>query len=428
MPRKPHRGASSPGFLAGRGLTLALIALITVLGAHLLTRGAESLRLDLTEDDLYSLTDGTETILARMAEESVKPIEISLYFSETTGKTLPRFIKDFIGYERYLRALLREYARAADGRITLRFVDPLPDSDDAQDALDDGLDGKPINQQGDLFFFGLVFETQTGSRDVIEFLWPNEQETVEYEITRRLYRLLWPSRQRVGVLSSLEVVSDASNPYMAQILAAQGRDPQESWLAFQVLAESYDVSVIDPETDRIDPAAYDLVVVVHPKALSPRALWALDAWTQRGGSTLVFVDPYAIDDRPPQNPQQPWLALQYAPSSDLDPLLTAWGVERIDDAVALDFDLALSRATRPGLPASRVLYDLSLEPSTHSQTFAAGHPILQGLDAVRMFVAGGLQRVDGASDGNAEADADDGVRYLPLITTTPTGATVAVKP
>ena len=63
--------------------------------------------------------------------------------------------------------------------------------------LDDGLDGKPINQHGDLFFFGLLFETQTGSKDVIDFLWPNRQEDIEYEISRRIYELLWPASPRL---------------------------------------------------------------------------------------------------------------------------------------------------------------------------------------------------------------------------------------
>ncbi len=183
--------------------------------------------------------------------------------------------------------------------------------------MDFGLDGKPINQEGDLFFFGLVFQTQTGSRDVIDFLWPDRQETVEYEISKRLYSLLWPSSQTVGVLSGLEIFGGADNPYMAQMLAAQGRRPPEKWLALQVLEESYNVRSIDAETDHISPDEFDLVVVIHPKGLSDKASWALDEWIVRGGNALVFLDPYALDDRPPQDPQQPWAALQYQPSSNL---------------------------------------------------------------------------------------------------------------
>ena len=216
-------------------LSILLIALIVLFGNHIAFEQLASARIDLTQTDLYSLTDGTEAILQRMHDEGVKPIDIELYFSATTGKTLPRFVKNFISYERYLRSLLKEYERGAKGKIRVRYIDPVTDSDEAQDALDFGLDGKPINQEGDLFFFGLVFQTQTGSRDVIEFLWPDRQETIEYEISKKIHALLWPSTRTVGVLSGLEVFGSADNPYLAQMLAAQGRQPREKWVALQLL-------------------------------------------------------------------------------------------------------------------------------------------------------------------------------------------------
>ncbi|MCB1032841.1 MAG: GldG family protein, partial [Acidobacteria bacterium] len=162
--------------MENRGTTIALLFVITALAIYLLGLAFDGVRGDLTDDNLYSLTPGTQAILEKMQQEGVQPIEISLYFSETAGKTLPKFIKDFITYERYLESLLKEYERASAGKIRLKFIDPIPDSDEAQDAQDFGLDGKPINQQGDLFFFGLVIQTQTGSKDVIDFLWPEQQE------------------------------------------------------------------------------------------------------------------------------------------------------------------------------------------------------------------------------------------------------------
>ncbi|MEM7352802.1 MAG: GldG family protein, partial [Acidobacteriota bacterium] len=286
--------------LNSRTTTLVLVALIAVFGIHVATRATESLRADFTSDNLYSLTDGTHAILDRLQEEGVKPLDIKLYFSETTGKSLPKFIKDFITYEKYVRSLLKEYEIASEGKIKVSFIDPIPDTDESQDAQDYGLDGKPINQHGDLFFFGLVFQTQTGSRDVIDFLWPNKQETIEYEISKRIQSLIWPTRQRIGVMSSLDVISDADNPYMAQILRAQGKNPGESWIAMKLLEETYDVSKIDADADHISPDEYDLVIVVHPREFNERAIWALDEWVTRGGNTLIFLDPYSLDDQPPQ--------------------------------------------------------------------------------------------------------------------------------
>ncbi len=417
--------------LRSRTTTIVLVALAVIFGLHVFTRVAEDVRADFTADNLFSLSEGTDDILTKLKQEGVQPLDVTLYFSETTGKTLPKFIKDFITYNRYLRALLKEYALASGGKIEVSFVDPVPDSDEAQDAADYGLDGKPINQHGDLFYFGLVIQTRTGSKDVIDFLWPAEQEAVEYEITKRIHRLIWPTKKRVGVLSSLEVMSDSSNPYMAQILAAQGKQPKESWLAMKLLEESFEVSKIETTTDHIAHGDYDLVVIVHPKDLPARALWALDEWVATGGNLLVFVDPYALDDAPPQDPQQPWLAMQYKPASNLDPLLAAWGIERVEDRIAADFDLAVSRATSRLGGAERQLYDLSFDARSLAETTAEGHPIVQGLADLRFFIAGSLATIDSGGDDaaagdDAEASIEDGITRVPLITTTAKGNTIEV--
>lgn len=415
---------------ASRAVTLALIAFATVLAIHVIAQNADNARLDMTADNLYSLSDGTLAILAKMHDEGVKPIEMKLYFSETAGKTLPRFIKEFITYEEYLKALLKEYEVAGQGKVKVSFFDPAPASDEAQDAEDYGLDGKPINQDGDLFFFGLVLETQTGSRDKIAFLWPNQQETVEYEITKRLHGLIWPTRKRVGVLSGLEVLSEADNPYMRQVLAAQGRSPHDSWIAMQLLQEQYDVSGIDSDTDHISPDEYDLVIVAHPKNQGERTLWALDEWVQRGGNTLVFVDPYAIEDQPPPNPQNQFAQFQYDPSSSLGPLLAKWGLERRDGEVAADLNLAVRRPVRQRGPAEQVIVDLKIDEESRGDTLNAASPVLQGLSNLRFFAAGSLVETNGAGkDEEAGKDeGEDGITRQPLITTTAQGGTLEMKP
>jgi ABC-2 type transport system permease protein len=398
-------------------LTIVLIALVMIFAIHTIARNTETLRIDLTADDLYSLSDGTLQLLGKMNHEGVRKLDLSLYFSATNGKTLPSFIKDFVTYERYLRALLVEYELAAAGKIEINFIDPLTDSDEAQDATDFGLDGKAINQHGDLFFFGLVLETQTGSRDVIDFLWPTKQETIEYEITKMINNLIWPTHKRIGVLTSLELLAD-SNPYMAQILAAQGKQPVRSWISMRLLEESYSLSLIAPETETISPDDFDLVLVVHPKALAEQTLRALDTWIVNGGNALIFLDPFAIDDQAPQDPQQPWLAQMYKPSSNLSPLLEAWGLKRKEDLIAADFDLAVKRPASPRGPAERLLVDLLFDDRMAPETLDGQHPILQGLTDLRFFLAGGLETTE----------VPEGVSVTPLISTTARGNTIRIEP
>ena len=111
---------------------------------------------------------------------------------------------------------------------------------------------------------------------------------------------------------------------MRQLMAAQGRQPSEPWIAMKVLQERYEVTRIEPDTDSIPADDIDLLVVIHPRDLGTRAVWAIDEWVVKGGNTLIFEDPYSINDQPPQNPQQPWAAYQYKPASNLEKLTSGW--------------------------------------------------------------------------------------------------------
>ena len=427
--------------MSQRTLTTVLLSIITILSIHVLSRVLEGATVDVTSQDIYSLSDGTHQILDRMNEEGVQPVELTLYFSETTGKTLPRFIKDFITYERYLRHLLRSYERAAQGKITVSFVDPVTDSDEAVEAAQDGLEGRAINQHGDQFFFGLTVETQTGSKASIPFLWPEEQESVEYEVSKRLTSLLWPGSKRIGILAGLEVFGTTDNPYLAQMFAAQGRQPSEKWIAVRLLEESYQVSNLGITVDHIDHDDYDLVIVIHPKDLGGKALWALDEWVVTGGKTLVFLDPYSAADPAPQNAQQPWMTLQYEPASSLEPLLSAWGLEMPPCTFAADLDLAVRRPVVRGGANESIVVDLLLD----GDGWAASNrqsPVIQGLGDVRFFMSGVLRETGATTPDPEEKDAQDGavpappppppepdgLTRTPLIATTSGGSTLEVEP
>ena len=421
-----------------RILTIGLLSLITILSIHVLYRVLEGASADVTSQNVYSLSDGTHQILDRMNEEGVQPVEITLYFSDTAGKTLPRFIKDFITYERYLRHLLRSYERAAQGKIAVSVVDPLTDSDEAVEAAQDGLEGRAINQHGDQFFFGLTVETQTGSKAAIPFLWPEEQESIEYEISKRLTSLLWPGSKRIGILAELEVFGTAENPYLAQMLAAQGRQPSEKWIAVRLLEESYQVSNLGADVEHISHDDYDLVIVIHPKGLGGKALWALDEWVVTGGKTLVFLDPYSMADPAPQDAQQPWAALQYEPASSLEPLLSAWGLEMPPRTFAADLDLAVRRPVVRGGANESVVVDLLLD----GDGWAASNrqsPVIQGLGDVRFFMTGVLRETGATTPASPDETASedgavpapqesDGLTRTPLIATTSGGSTLEIAP
>lgn len=376
--------------------SLILVGLITVFAIHVLYIQGENARVDLTETGLYSLTDGTHQILDRMNEEGVKPIDVTLYFSETTGKTLPRFIKNFITYQQYVENLLQEYERYSEGKIRVTFIDPKPDSDEAQDAADFGLDGKPINQHGDKFFFGLVFQTKTGSRDVIDFLWPEKQETIEYEISKKVYNLIWPKKKNVGIMSSLEPLPD-NNPYMRQLMQAQGRQPTEPWASMAVIKENYNLEMIG-DVESISKDDFDLVMVIHPKNFSQKQLYALNEWIVTGGNTVVFLDPFSLLDQPPQATQQNFQAqFQHKPASNLKLLTDAWGLEYSDNQVVRDGELFTQLPNRETRLPEKYLAYLTYDESAIERTINQDSRVIQGLNSLAFYGVGHFKVADDAT-------------------------------
>jgi len=397
-------------------ITLALLVLSGIFLTHFLYEKTSSVRLDLTGDQIYSLTPGTIQILEKMKNEGVKPIEVNLYFSETTGKKLPQFIKNFISYADYVHSLLLEYERYSGGKIKVNYIDPITDSDEALDAADDGLEGKQVNQEGDMFYFGMVFKTSTGSKDAIPFLWPEKQESLEYDMSKTLYHLLWPQKKRIGVLSSLEVLTD-NNPYYQQLMKYQGKEAKDSWISLKMLEEEYEISKIEDSSDQISHDKYDLVMVIHPKNLSKKQLWALDEWVVTGGRTLMFLDPYCIEDKPVQNPQNPMAAYNYKPASNVTALMDKWGISRKEDSFAADFNLALKRPVQQYGPAQKVIIDLQITQEKRDQVFDNSTPIFKGVNNARFFTPGILVKKEGAT-----------AELTPLITLTSDGGILTAKP
>ncbi|MDH4074057.1 MAG: GldG family protein, partial [Gammaproteobacteria bacterium] len=115
--------------LGASGLVLLGVAFIVAVSiSNEVFRGW---RIDLTEDRLYTLSDGTRNMLARIDE----PVNLHFYFSDQASESMP----SLRAYAARVREMLEEFADAADGKIRLTVVDPLPFSEDEDRAAQFGL-------------------------------------------------------------------------------------------------------------------------------------------------------------------------------------------------------------------------------------------------------------------------------------------------
>ena len=359
------------------GLVVAAVLFVAaiVLANTLFT----SARLDLTQQKLFTLSPASRAVVTKIDE----PITIRFYFSERLGREIPA-----IGlYAARVRDLLQEYASRYNGKLKLEVYNPEPFSEAEDRAVASGLQGVPVDQGGEIVYFGLVANNSTDQREVIPFFEQAREALLEYDLTRIISTLATTEKPTIGVVSSLPL---GGSPYMRQ---AGG--PDDSWISFNQLKQSYAVETISTMAETI-PEKIRLLVLVHPKNLSDRLLYAIDQFVLGGGELLVFLDPHSEADAATPRPGMPPGGGDY--SSNLEKLLGAWGIEMPADKVAGDMTAA-RRVQAPmeagGTRVAAVDYPLWL--SLTAANLNQNDPIVSQLGQVNMASPGFLRRKDDAS-------------------------------
>lgn len=322
-------------FWKASGGLAGLITLLAILIAATIILDKARLRKDFTGDQLYTLSDGTKTVLHKLTED----VTLKLFFSSSLPE-VPPYLKN---YAQEVEDLLQEYARESGGRIVVEKYDPKPDSDSEEWAQRYGISGQPLDMFGSPVYFGLV--AAMGSTEaVIPSLDPQTEELLEYNITRMIYRIAHPEKPVVGVISSLPVMGQKAPPFA---MPGQPRPPTAApWLIFQDMANDYNLREIPPTAATIDDDVKALIIV-HPKDFSETILYAIDQFVLRGGRVLALVDPICVTDMEASGPSP--FGMPRA-SSDLMPLFAAWGVTYASDKVTAD----LAAASRIRVAEDRV--------------------------------------------------------------------------
>ncbi|HNS19471.1 MAG TPA: Gldg family protein [Sedimentisphaerales bacterium] len=400
-------------------LGAVLILIITFSGITICQSIGGRLKADITEQGLYTLSDGTKAILGKLNQ----PIKAKLYYAKTAAMKAPDQIQYFNNYYEFVKALLEEYAAVSHGKVQLELIDPRPFSDAEEQAIRHGLQRFPITQE-ETFFFGLVVQTQFGVDKVIPFFSPDRHNFVEYDISYLIDTAITKQKKKIGIMSSLAVMGQDASDYMVRMMQMQGQQPEPPWTIVEQLRNKYEVARIATDVNEINDV--DILIVVHPKDLPERTQFAIDQFVLKGGRTIVCVDPHCISDRPQRNPMQMSVQNQ---NSSLDRLMKTWGLDMPVNTFAGDRALALEAAVNRNQRAEKIIGYLELGP----KCFNKEHVITTDLNQVRMLFAGVLKEIDtqpGAAkkpaDANqaqeaAKADEQPAIRKTPLVMTTDKG-------
>ena len=368
---------------SGTGLLTVAVALLVSVG---LISALPSIRIDLTEDDLFSLADGTRNIVSGLEE----PIELLFFYSESATEDQPQIRS----YGTRVQELLREIVIASGGNLVLSIVDPELFSEEEDLATQYGVQPVPVTQGGQGIYFGLVAVELDNEKDpalrvseTMPLIRPDQEQFLEYEFMQLVTRVANPDLKVVGLLTTLDI-DGGFDPMTGQAT--------QQWMITDYIRQLYDLRRIETDTEIIEEDV-DILMIVHPEGLSEQTLYAIDQHVMRGGETFVFLDPTA-DSMVSRSERGSMIPAGMR--SDLPGLLEAWGVDYASDKVLTDNTLAL-----------RVQMGQGSRPVAHIGMIGANRTALAGddiitrrLENLNLSSVGALAPRDGAT-----------TRFEPLI-------------
>src|SRR5687768_6008997 len=120
--------------------TVGILAMLLLLIAIYIVASARPVRVDLTEDKAFTLSQGTRAIVSKLAA----PVRIHFF----VAREVPAELGAIQTYARRVEDLLNEYAKASNGKIEVKRYSPEPDYDAEELATLDGVEGQMIGGLG----------------------------------------------------------------------------------------------------------------------------------------------------------------------------------------------------------------------------------------------------------------------------------------
>ena len=334
------------------------------------------LSFDLTEERLYTISEGSRKILDSLKD----PVRINFYYSRSNSELPPNFKI----YAQRVQELLEEYETLSNSKVVLEVLDPKPDTEEEEWAQKYGIKHITL-PSGNTVYFGAVV-SMLDQEMLLPYFDQRREKFLEYDISQSIQKVSAISIPKVGLLSVLNLQGGRS--------MIPGQPPAEKWVFLSELEKSVTVENLTLTTEEI-PDDISLLIIIHPRGFSPRLQYAIDQYVLRGGRLAVMLDPNArIDMASPANQfgQQPQLA------SDLPKLLKKWGVEYDATKVVGDHLHATQGNTGQGVMS------FPMWMTFRSGSLDKEHPITAQLENLLFVEAGSLKKT-----------ADSYTEFTPLL-------------
>lgn len=269
-----------------RRIETALELVATLLGLVLLNVLADSyfFRLDLTEDQRYTLSAATE----RALEDLNEGVYVEVYLEGTLNADLKRL-------QKATREKLEEFRDYAEVPITYRFVDPNELTEEGeqrqrffQQLTRMGIPPTQVTRQEEgkvmqeTVFPGAVIRYGNEEKGVL-LLKGNKADTPEQQLNQSIENI------EFELISALQQMAQEKKPLIGMVSNIDGLRDQDTYSFRQAMSEAYIIDQIDLE--KREPIGYDALILAQPKKrLSQTQRYRLDQYIMRGGKVLFLID------------------------------------------------------------------------------------------------------------------------------------------
>ena len=377
------------GWMLAGGSVLVLFALVNFLVAPI-----SGTRIDLTEERLHTLSDGTRSMLGDLKNQ----VNLNFYFSKDLSSAAPAFGN----YAKRVRDMLNEMKLAGGGKIVIKEQDPIAFSEIEDEAVEVGLQGAPLDQSGDQAYFGLQVKSGEES-SVIPFFQSQREKFLEYDLARMIHAVANPKKKIIAIYTGRPLFGD-----MRRMMAGL---PTEAYQIVPELRKRFEVNHMFSLRD-LPFEKPDVLMVVHPLKLETDEKYELDQFLLRGGKAIFILDPFnetAAGTSIPQGQKPPLNSVV-----NVQEFLGRWGITISDKFIAADRSIA--RMVNAGT-ATRIL------PAPFVTWLAVPASLMSRDDPVTSE----LRLLNLQSAGIIDVTKTPGIAVEPLIRTTKDSQEIDVK-
>ena len=292
-------------------------------------------RFDLTEDRIYTISDGAKNILGGLQV----PVQVKYYV--TPEDEMPAGLKTL---QQEVTDKLSELSIASKGMLEYAIVNPTETPELEETLQAKGV--RPFQVQSverdavavKLVYSSLSIGYKDESEELLPQVLPDNLGSFEYELLSRVVKLTRDEDPVIAIHSTKEPL----DPQLASFYLQSGQplpEPQDNFALIPdyLRNEGYDVRGVELTEGSNVPDDAQTLLLLGVRDLNDRQRYEIHRVLRRGGSVVVAAQSSVYDYNP--GPQGGFQIVPRPQALGINDLLSEYGV-RIDDRLLMDQQMA----------------------------------------------------------------------------------------